>query len=694
MTETSPLLKEIQYLKGVGPARAAALKKLGVENVYGLLYYPPRAWVDRSVIKPISKLIPGERETVRGIVVMSSTQKVRFKLSITKVVVQDKTGHITAAWYNQPYIEKQFKKGDEVIMHGKIDMYRGMLQINTPEYEISSPDETMQAGVNVNRIVPVYPLTESFTQKQFRAIIKNALDNYLQYAAEYLPEEFRKKFGLIQLQQSLAGIHFPDTFESLEKAKYRLIFDEFFMVQFALNLKKQKAETQKGHVFNITGEYKEIFRKHLPFKLTGAQRRVVEEIKKDVTTGRPMNRLVQGDVGSGKTVVALIAAVIAKDSGFQSAILAPTEILASQHMKTAAKLLEETGIKADLILGGAATKDKKAALERLKTGETDIVIGTHAIIQETVEFKNLGLAVIDEQHRFGVMQRAALLGKSEIKPHVLIMTATPIPRTLAMTVYGDTDVSVIDELPPGRKPVKTVLFSGANRDKLYNFMEERLKEGGQIYMVYPLVDVSEKVDLKSAIESEKETALRFPGYKTAIVHGQMKKEERAAIMADFKEKKIDILAATTVIEVGIDIPNASVMVIEHAERFGLSQLHQLRGRVGRGDRQSYCILAGEPGTEDGFKRLSVMASTSDGFKIAEEDLALRGPGEFLGTRQHGLPEFRLANLITDRKILESARQAAEWLLSANCDMDHIKVSETIDNIKHKSGRNYDLINIG
>jgi len=692
MTESSPLEKEIQYLKGVGPARAAALKKLGIENVANLLYYPPRAWADRSHIKPISKLVPGEHETVHGIVVMSSTQKIKFKLTITKVVIQDKSGHITAVWYNQPYIEKQFKKGDEVIMFGKIDMFRGVLQINNPEYELSSPEDN--EAVNVNRIVPVYPLTESITQKQFRKMVKFALDNYMQYVTEYLPEEFRKKFNLEELQKSLFQIHFPESFDALEKAKYRLIFDEFFTVQFALNMKRKKMQALKGNVFNITGEYKEIFRQHMPFKLTGAQRRVVEEIKKDVSLGKPMNRLLQGDVGSGKTVVAMIAAVIAKDSGFQTAFLAPTEILAAQHMRTAEKLLEGTGIKAELILGGAATKNKKAALERLKTGETDIVIGTHAIIQETVEFKNLGLAVIDEQHRFGVMQRAALLKKASVKPHVLIMTATPIPRTLAMTVYGDTDVSVIDELPPGRKPIKTVLFSDAKKDRLYAFLEERLKEGGQIYIVYPLVDVSEKLDLKSAIESEKEIAARFPAYKTAIVHGQMKKEERDIIMAEFKLKKVHILAATTVIEVGIDIPNASVMVIEHAERFGLSQLHQLRGRVGRGDKQSYCILVGDPSTEDAIKRLSVMTSTSDGFKIAEEDLAIRGPGDFLGTKQHGLPEFRLANIITDRKILELARSAADWLMSDNCDMDHRKINETIDNIKHKSGRNYDLINIG
>jgi ATP-dependent DNA helicase RecG len=690
--DDSPLKKEIQYVKGVGPQRSIALGRLNIKTVEDLLYYAPREWVDRSNIKPISKVRPGELETVCGIVAAKQTQKIRFKLSLTKVVIQDRTGYITAVWYNQPYMEKVFNQGDEVIFNGKVEFYRGNLQMNTPEYEVTSADDA--DAVNVNRIVPIYALTESVTQKQFRKIIKYTLDNYLKFVEEYMPEEIRRNYSLRGLNESVYGLHYPSDFSALEQFKKRIIFDEFFFLQLALALRRKNVKEKKGIIFNINGDYKTKFREALPFKLTKAQRRVVEEIKADVSSGRPMNRLLQGDVGSGKTVVALIAAVIARDSGFQCAIMAPTEILAGQHFTTVTKLLETTGIKAVLLTGGPRSKQKKETLKLIESGEADIIIGTHALIQDDVIFRNLGLIIIDEQHRFGVLQRAALARKADQYPHTLIMTATPIPRTLSMTVYGDTDVSIIDELPPGRKPVHTVIFEDNKKYALFDFVEARLKEGSQVYAVYPLVAESEKLDLKSAVEMEKQWAARFKDYKVDIIHGQMKKEDRDRVMADFKDKKVAVLVATTVIEVGIDVPNAAVIVIEHAERFGLSQLHQLRGRVGRGEKQSYCILVGDPTTEDGMKRLAVMTSTSDGFKISEEDLAIRGPGEFMGTRQHGLHEFRVADIIKDRNIMELSRQAALWITSPECDLDHIAKEELIDRIRTRYGDSFNLINVG
>ena len=688
MTDMS---EELQYLKGVGPQRAKALEKLGIKKVNDLFFYYPRAWVDRSNIKPISKIIVGERETVKGTVVTAETKKMRNRLTITNVVIQDKTGYITGVWYNQPYMEKTFKHGEEVIFHGKVENYKSMLQMPVPEFEVV--DETAGENIHVNRIVPVYPLTENITQKTFRAIIKKVVDDRSSQINEYMPEVIMKKYNLLDFKKAVYNVHFPDDFKTLEEAKRRLKFDEFFFLQMALAIRKKKIKAQNGEIFNITGEFYAKMQALIPFKLTGAQERSLKEIKADFISGKPMNRLVQGDVGSGKTVIAFIAGVIAKDSGAQTAFLAPTEILAGQHFKTAEKFFDKTGVRVCMLTGGAKKKERDELLKDLKEGRIDILIGTHAILEEDVIFKKLGLVIIDEQHRFGVMQRAGLLEKGT-RPHTLIMTATPIPRTLSMAVYGDLDTSIIDELPPGRKPIKTMLFGDDKKTFVYNFIEEKLKEDAQIYAVYPLVEESEKIDLKSAIEMEKEWAQRFKNYKTALIHGQMPKEEKEAVMKAYINKEIHILVATTVIEVGIDVPNASVMVIEHAERFGLSQLHQLRGRVGRGDRQSYCVLVGDPKTEDGFKRLNIMTSTNDGFKISEEDLAIRGPGEFMGTRQHGLPEFKIANIIADREILEQSRDAAFAVVGGEIQIsveDKQKMVKTISDIYHNK---FDLINVG
>jgi ATP-dependent DNA helicase RecG len=715
----SALSKEIQYIKGVGPARAAVLNRLDIKTVRDIIYYFPRAWVDRSDIKPINKVTPGEKETVKGVVTAKETKRVRANLKLTQVLIQDDRGYITGVWYNQPYMEKAFKKGDTVIFHGRVEMFRGNFQMSTPEYEIlrSSefrvPSSELPVGpgteghepgtrdprletddlLNVNRIVPIYPLTENISQKQFRKIIKFALDNYIKYMDEYMPAVIREKYGLAGVKESLANAHFPKDFISLESARKRLVFDEFFFLQFALALRKRKIKENEAPIFKPGGLYEKVL-SSLPFSLTSAQQRVLEEIKADFRSGKPMNRLIQGDVGSGKTVVALLAALIAADGGFQAAIMAPTEILASQHMRTISAFAKETGIRVELLLGGAKKKERDEILSALKNGGIKIIIGTHSLIQDDVAFCNLGLVVIDEQHRFGVMQRAKLVEKGGLMPHTLIMTATPIPRTLSLTVYGDTDISIIDELPPGRKPIQTVLFTDDEKDRLYTFIEQRLKENAQVYAVYPLVEESEKLDLKSAIEMEKQWSARFRGYTIALVHGQMRKEERDKVMDDFKSKKIDILVATTVIEVGIDVPGASVIVVEHAERFGLSQLHQLRGRVGRGETQSYCILIGDPRTEDGMRRLNIMTSTQDGFKISEEDLAIRGPGEFMGVRQHGLPEFKIANIIRDKSIMELSKQAAQSAVSGECDINHSEKAALIDIINQKYGMSFNLINVG
>ncbi len=690
------LNKEIQYLKGVGPNRVKLLNKLGIFSVYDLIYYFPRDWVDRSNIKPINKVKIGEKETVKGKVISKETRKIRYNFSITNILIRDEKGYISGVWYNQPYMEKIFKMGDEVIFHGKVELYRGNFQMNTPEYEIIKSGEKQIEDnddiINVNRIVPIYPLTENITQKQFRKIIKFTIDNYLKYIEEYMPDVILKKYSLVDFKNAIYNIHYPESFELLQKAQERLKFDEFFFLQLAYAINKNKIKDKKGEIFNTTGIYIKQFMESLPFEFTNAQKRVIEEIKNDLISGKPMNRLLQGDVGSGKTIVAIYAAVLAKDSNKQTAIMVPTEILAVQHFNNIKNYLKGIDVNVELLLGGTQKRLREKILANLKEGNIDIIIGTHSLIQEDVKFKNLGLVIIDEQHRFGVLQRAELIKKGE-NPHCLIMTATPIPRTLSLTVYGDTDVSIIDELPPGRKPIKTILFSDDKIFEIYSFIEQKLKENIQVYAVYPLVEESEKIDLKSAIKMHKEWSERFKGYNVALIHGQMLKQEREQIMQEFKQKKIHILVATTVIEVGIDVPDASVIVIEHAERFGLSQLHQLRGRVGRGKTQSYCILVGDPKTEDGFKRLEIMVRTQNGFEIAEEDLSIRGPGEFMGTKQHGLPEFKIANIIRDRKILELSKEAAFSIVEKKCDLNHIQKIKLYDIIKMKYKDKFNLLNI-
>ncbi|MEK7867836.1 MAG: ATP-dependent DNA helicase RecG, partial [Candidatus Omnitrophota bacterium] len=552
-------------------------------------------------------------------------------------------------------MKDKFKIGQELILYGKVEKYN-YLQINNPEYEILTG--TKEDFVHIARIVPVYPLTESLNQRWFRNIMKFTVDNYVDEIREILPFEMRKRNNLMILKEAVRNIHFPVSDLVLKKARERIIFDEFMILETGIALKRASIKIDlSGYSHKLEGDLIGKFKNDIPFQLTKSQSKVIREIEEDMKSQKPMNRLLQGDVGSGKTIVALYALILTVQNGYQGALMVPTEILAEQHYRNIKALIKPLGINVMLLSGDLKEEERRRRRQMIETGEADIIIGTHALIQEGVNFKKLGLAVIDEQHKFGVIQRAILKSKSQ-SPDMLIMTATPIPRTLALTVYGDMDVSTIDELPPGRGGVKTFFFEEKNRDRAYNIAEEEIKIGRQVYIVYPIIDESEKLDLRAAIKMHKDLSQRFTDLKIGLLHGRMKSKEKETVMHDFKDRKIDMLVSTVVIEVGVDISNASVMIIEHAERFGLSQLHQLRGRIGRGKHMSYCILVSEPKTGDAKHRISAMLNTQDGFKIAEIDLEIRGPGEFFGTKQHGLPELKIANIIRDRDLLELAKKEA------------------------------------
>lgn len=648
-----------RFVKGVGPSMLKILNRLGIETVYDLLYCFPRRYEDRSRIKRICEIRPGNSETIKGKVLTFGDRMSKRGMNIFQVAVGDPSGVINATWFNQPYMKDRFKIGQELILYGKVERYN-YLQMNNPEYEILTG--TKEDMVHMARIVPIYPLTESLNQRWFRNIMKFTVDNYVSEIVEILPFETRKRNNLMMLKEAMRNIHFPVSDVVLKKARERIIFDEFMILEMGIALKRASIKIDlSGYSHKLEGDLMGKFKDILTFQLTKSQLKVIKEIEEDMESQKPMNRLLQGDVGSGKTIVALHGLILTVQNGYQGAIMAPTEILAEQHYRNISALVKDLGINTVLLSGDLKEEERSRRRHMIEIGEADIIVGTHALIQEGVNFKKLGLAVIDEQHKFGVMQRALLKSKSA-NPDILVMTATPIPRTLALTVYGDMDVSIIDELPPGRGEVKTFFFEEKNRDRAYKIAEEQIKIGRQVYVVYPIIDESEKSDLRAAIKMHKDTSQRFPDLKIGLLHGRMKSKEKESAMADFKDRKIDMLISTMVIEVGVDISNASVMIVEHAERFGLSQLHQLRGRIGRGRHLSYCILVSEPKTDDAKHRISAMLKTQDGFKIAEEDLEIRGPGEFFGTRQHGLPELRIANIIRDRDILEAARKEAFGLI--------------------------------
>lgn len=683
---------DVQYVKGVGPQRAKILGKLGINTAKDLLTYFPRDWEDRRFIKKIRDLITNNRETVQGTVVAAGDISPRPNLTITKVAISDETGIIYAVWFNQPYMKEKFKKGMKVILSGKVESgyYSGLREIPTPEYEIIEDDAE---GLNTGRITPIYPLTEGISQRVLRSIIKNALDRYAENLIDILPKKLLEKYNFLDLPSSLYNIHFPEDFVYKEKARERLVFEEFFLIQVCLALRKNSFKKEKGISFKIPENLLKKFYSLLPFELTDSQKQVIEEIKKDMSKEKPMNRLIQGDVGSGKTVIAIAATLICISNNYQAAIMAPTEILAEQHYLNVHRILEKLGIKAALLTGSISKREKEKIINLTNSGEINLLIGTHALIQEGVKFKNLGLAIVDEQHRFGVLQRQALK-KMGYNPDMLVMTATPIPRTLALTVYGDLDISTLKELPKERKPVITKLYPFTKRDKVYQFIKEQVRRGAQAYIVCPLIEESKKLDVQAATKLaeylQKEV---FPEFKVGLLHSKMKTKEKEEVMEKLRNREIDILTSTTVIEVGIDIPNATVMLIENSERFGLAQLHQLRGRVGRGKEQSYCILLSDAKDGEAKERMDILVKTSDGFLIAEEDLKLRGPGEFYGTRQHGMPELKIANIFEDTEILKKARREAFLLVEEDPELR--KEENRLLKIGiSKKYRNLDLISVG
>ncbi|HSB43037.1 MAG TPA: ATP-dependent DNA helicase RecG [Methylomirabilota bacterium] len=663
-----PLATPLQFIKGVGPQRAKLLANLGLHTVEDALYYLPTRHEDRSRLTPLRSLRPDEVTTVSGTIrAVSPPPRGRPRAPLS-VLLSDGTGFLTCIWFGQAYLERLFQRGQRLIVHGRAQRYRsGPLQMNVKDYEIvedeaAEPADASDETLHTGRLVPVYGLTRGLTARPMRRLMKGLVDAYVDGLDDPLPEALRTRHRLEPLAGALRAGHFPKTDADYAAARRRLVYDEFLLLQLGLAIRRQRQGRQPGLAMSPPGALPRRLLASLPFALTPAQERVWREIRLDMAAPYPMNRLLQGDVGSGKTVVAALAILTAVEAGYQAALMAPTEILAEQHFMTLTGLLEPLGVSVALLTNAVKGKTRERVLERAGAGEIGCVIGTHALVQEGVRFRRLGLAVVDEQHRFGVHQRAILRGKGE-SPDVLVMTATPIPRTLALTLYGDLEVSVIDQLPPGRKPVITRARPGSARGKIYRFLREQVTAGRQVYVVCPLVEESEALDLQAATEmAERLQREVFPDLSIGLLHGRMPFAEKDRVMRQFKAGAIHVLVSTTVIEVGIDVPNASVMLVEHAERFGLSQLHQLRGRVGRGPWKSYCILLSGASSEEARRRLEAMTATNDGFKIAEADLALRGPGDFFGTRQSGLPEFRVADLLRDAPALEAARRDAVALV--------------------------------
>lgn len=654
------LEKPIQYLKGVGEKRAALFEKKGIKTVRDMLYFFPRSHEDRSKIKPVAECVEGETVCIAASVYQLPLDRyVRKNMLITSMNVYDDSGMISLVWYNNKYVKKNFTENGKYVFFGKVSRSKqGRLQMIAPVYEKFGNEHY------TGKIIPIYPLTAKLSQKTVQSVMETALKEAGQLE-EYLPEHIREQYKLAEINFAMHNIHYPRDFKNYNIARERFVFEELLILQLALSGRKDKNSENPGQIFEDVKCVRD-FSDTLPFDLTGAQKRTINEVCRDCKSGKQMNRLVQGDVGSGKTAVAAAAIYMAVKNGFQAAMMAPTEILAAQHMESLSELFEKHGIRTVLLTGSMRAKQKREVLSQILSGEAQVVIGTHALIQETVEFNNLGFVVADEQHRFGVEQRAKLLAKGK-EPHMLIMSATPIPRTLALILYGDLDISIIDELPPGRKPVKTYSVPGGMRSRAYNFIYKNIKSGMQAYVVCPLVAESESSDLKNAEELAEKLAQDYPDIKVGLMHGKMKAKDKDEVMAGFASGEIQLLVATTVIEVGVNVPNANIMAIENAERFGLSQLHQLRGRVGRGGDQAHCILITDAENEVTKKRMETMCASNDGFYISEQDLKLRGPGDFFGTRQHGLPEMKIANLFEDRDILRLAQRAAKSLIEDGTD---------------------------
>lgn len=650
----------IQYLKGIGPKRAKGFLASGIETLYDLLYYFPKRYEDRSNFVKISGLQEGGLYTIK-VKVLSLGQHNSWRrrgFNITQAEVMDQTGRISCVWFNQPYIKEYLKPGKDMILYGKVEMYAGRLQLSNPEFEFVTDDS--EDSLSVGRIIPVYTLPEGIGQRSFRKLMKSALDEYLPRLSDCIPYDIRSRNDLENLARSLLNIHFPENFNLQERAYQRLAFEEFFLFQVPLVLRKLKRNEKEGIPHKIDDVLVRSFIAGLPFKLTRAQEKVLEEIKNDMLSSKPMQRLLQGDVGSGKTIVATVAAFIAISGGYQTALMVPTEILARQHYESIRLYLKEKRV--FLLTGSLTQKERSGILKELADGKIDLIIGTHALLEDKVRFKSLGLVIIDEQHKFGVGQRA-LLPRKGMNPDVLIMTATPIPRTLAITLYGDLDISVINEMPPGRAGCKTMLFDQAQRNSAYSIVTGELKKGNQAYIIYPVIEESLALDISGAKKMYSQLrAGFFKGFRLGLVHGKLSQKEQDKVMSDFKNGEIDLLVSTTVLEVGIDIHSATCMVIENADRFGLSQLHQLRGRVGRGSQLAYCMLIASSDNQDANFRLSAMVKYGDGFSISEEDLRIRGPGEFFGKHQHGLSDLKIGDPLAQMQLLKKAREEAVRLL--------------------------------
>jgi ATP-dependent DNA helicase RecG len=681
------LHRPVTALKGVGEKVAGDLARLGLLTLGDLLFHFPRRWEDRSRFVRIADTKNGETALISGKLTAVENRPTKNRLVITKVTIDDGSRAVASlVWFNQWRMKATFEKllGRQLVAYGTIKRGYAAIDIAQPEWEAIDEDGTVDS-LALGRIVPVYPLTEGLSQTRLRRWIHTALESLVASVPEALPESLRKKRNLPGIAEALRGYHFPETELDRERSRRRLAYEELLGVQLLVADRRRSVAVLPGVAFAETEAPVEALKSVLPFALTGAQERAVAELSDDMRRPEPMNRLVQGDVGAGKTAVAMAALTIAAQNGYQAALMAPTEILAEQHLKGIRARLEELGIRVDLLTGSRPAKEKRAVLERLASGETGVVVGTHALIQEGVHFFKLGLAIIDEQHRFGVLQRAALSSKG-IRPDMLVMTATPIPRTLTLTVYGDLDVSILDELPPGRKPIKTHWKKLEDKPGVWEGVRKMLQSGRQAYIVCPLVEESEKRQSQAATQLSAHLAEHvFPEFSVALVHGQLSSDEKDAAMDRFRKNEAQVLVATTVIEVGVDVPNAAVMVILDADAFGLAQLHQLRGRVGRGEHASFCILVADPKTPDGERRMEVLCQSGDGFVIAEEDLKLRGPGEFFGTKQSGLPSLRAADVLTDVALLREARDDALALLASDPELrrpEHRLLRETF--VKRKN----------
>ena len=718
-SKKTDLTTSVQYVKGVGPRLAEVLASKGIHTVNDLLYYLPFRYEDRLNPRSVEELRAGEMATVIAEVRNSGLFRTR-RMPIFELVAGQGRAKIRCLWFNATYLKDRFKPGQVIALYGKVeqDSRSGDLQLMHPDVEIlddavdgtsDAAERNLAASLEVGRIIPIYEAAGQgrLTSRWFRKVIHGLLQN-LPELPDPIPEAVRRRMNLIPPSQALRDVHWPeagesfdDLLESRTPAHVRMIFEELFFVELGLELKRRQQKAQTGIAFPLDDRVRAAIKKILPFHPTGAQKRALKEIAADMALPSPMRRLLQGDVGSGKTLVAFEAAIIAMEDGYQVALMAPTEILAQQHYFSARRILENAGYRI-VLLTGSLEEDRKREIRRhIAKGNAQLVIGTHALIEQKVEFSNLGLVIVDEQHRFGVLQRFKLMRKSAdgvepaAEPDVLVMTATPIPRTLALTFYGDLDVSVLDEMPPGRTPIVTRRLADDRSDEVWKFVRKQVEAKHQAYIVYPVIEENEETELKAALKMYKELDKKvFPDLRVALLHGRMPADLKEQVMRMFQKGDIDILVATTVIEVGVDVANASVMVIEHAERFGLSQLHQLRGRIGRGAAKSYCVLmTGGKVSEDGERRLDAMVKTNDGFKIAELDLELRGPGEFFGTRQAGMPSFQVANLIRDRKLLETAKREAAAVLEGE-DVSPEEADRAIQHMRSRWHKAYGLVEVG